>query len=425
MVDEGAASVSGRLDAQVIQGVVRNSLGRFRACYQSGLRANPLLQGRIVVRFTIDKTGAVASAGNAGSTMPDQGVVMCVVRGFTTLSFPPPDGGSVNVTYPLVFGGDGANGSGAGEMPQSADPYTGKFKTVMGALARGSTQEALSIATAWQREEPGDVMALVGLGEALEKDNQTERAARAYGSIIDLFASRADLRRFAGNRLERLRGDAGLDLAVDTYEKAEKQRPDHPSSHRMLGYARLRRGDYQKAFETLALGASRGYPPDRFRGVDRILREDLGLIAAAWMRAEPARAGEILRRLRQAGGTIEDRPSMRFILSWETDANDVDFHIFDAKAGHAFFSSPHLASGGDLYADVTTGYGPECFTIRGPRKGAPYTLQAHYYSRGPMGYGMGKLEIIDHDGAGNLKFEERPYVVMVDHGFVDLGTVAK
>ena len=31
---------------------------------------------------------------------------------------------------------------------------------------------------------------------------------------------------------------------------------------------------------------------------------------------------------------------------------------------------------------------------RSPR----YRLEAHYYSRGPMGYGMGKLQIIDHDG---------------------------
>ena len=31
-----------------------------------------------------------------------------------------------------------------------------------------------------------------------------------------------------------------------------------------------------------------------------------------------------------------------------------------------------------------------------------------------MGYGMGKLEIIEHDGRGGLKFEERPYVVMAD-----------
>jgi uncharacterized protein YfaP (DUF2135 family) len=111
------------------------------------------------------------------------------------------------------------------------------------------------------------------------------------------------------------------------------------------------------------------------------------------------------------------------VLNWETDANDVDFHIYDAEGGHAYYRDPDLPSGGSLYADVTTGYGPECFTIRKPReqRAGLYTLQANYYSRGPMGYGMGKLQIIDHDGAGGLTFEERPYVVMVDHAFVDLG----
>ena len=76
---------------------------------------------------------------------------------------------------------------------------------------------------------------------------------------------------------------------------------------------------------------------------------------------------------------------------------------------------------------MTTGYGPECFTIRKSKlqRASKYTLQANYYSRGPMGYGMGKLEIIDHDGHGNLTFEERPFVVMVDHAFVDLGVVTR
>ena len=42
-----------------------------------------------------------------------------------------------------------------------------------------------------------------------------------------------------------------------------------------------------------------------------------------------------------------------------------------------------------------------------------------------MGYGMGKLEIIEHDGKGGLTFEERPFVVMIDQAFVDLGTVVR
>jgi tetratricopeptide (TPR) repeat protein len=308
---------------------------------------------------------------------------------------------------------------------KGAPPYTGKFEQVMDALARDDQKSALSLALSWHTEEPGDVMSLVALGEACEARGAVGTAARAYGSILDLFSNRADLRRFAGERLERLRGGAGLDLAIDSYAKAASERPDHPASHRLLAFAYLKRKKYAQAFDAALAGATRNYPPNRFAGVDRILREDLGLIAAAWLRVEPARKQEITKRVVDAGGMLEEEPSLRFVLNWETDANDVDFHIYDAKGRHAFFGRRTLASGGELYADVTTGYGPECFTIRKSKKdrAAPYRLKAHYYSRGPMGYGMGKLQIIDHDGKGNLTFEERPFVVMVDQAYVDLGTV--
>jgi hypothetical protein len=313
------------------------------------------------------------------------------------------------------------------EKPASGDPYSGGFKVVMDALSHGDKDRALTEASRWHQESPGDVLSVVALGEAVEAAGDTARASRVYGSIIDLFPARADLRRFAGARLERLHSDAALALAEDSYEKAEAQRPDHPSSHRMLAFARLRQGRFAEAFEAAKAGAARTYPPGRFAGVDQILREDLGLIAAAWIKADPAKRESILAALHEAGGKLENAPSLRFVLSWETDANDVDFHIFDDQGGHAFYSQKHLKSGGDLYADVTTGYGPECFTIRQAKenRAKKYTLQANYYSRGPMGYGMGKLEIIDHDGKGGLSIEERPYVVMKDHAFVDLGTVSR
>ena len=113
---------------------------------------------------------------------------------------------------------------------------------------------------------------------------------------------------------------------------------------------------------------------------------------------------------------------LRFVLTWETDANDVDFHVEDGAGGHAYYGHRELESGGELYADVTRGYGPECFTVRKDKahRGS-YALKAHYYSRGPMGYGMGKVAIIEHDGKGGLKLEDRPFVVMTDGAFVDLG----
>jgi hypothetical protein len=99
----GATQVSGRLPPEVIQRIVRQNFGRFRLCYENGLRNNPNLQGRVGVRFVIGRDGAVSQVANGGSDMPDGGVVSCVVRAFYGLSFPQPEGGIVTVTYPIMF----------------------------------------------------------------------------------------------------------------------------------------------------------------------------------------------------------------------------------------------------------------------------------------------------------------------------------
>jgi hypothetical protein len=100
---EGATQVNGRLPPEVIQRIVRQNFGRFRLCYENGMRNNPNLQGRVSVKFVIDRSGAVSMTADGGSDMPDQGVVQCVVRGFGNLSFPQPEGGMVTVVYPIIF----------------------------------------------------------------------------------------------------------------------------------------------------------------------------------------------------------------------------------------------------------------------------------------------------------------------------------
>jgi hypothetical protein len=326
----------------------------------------------------------------------------------------PPHGGS----DPLG-GIDSEIGDDSRGRPQKSDPYDGELKTIMEEIAAGKLDHALELAQAWRSRAPGDVIALVGLGEALHAKGDNVQAARAYGSIIDLFPSRTDLRRMAGERLEELGAD-GEALALDTYEKAVAQRPDHPISHRLYAYALLRAGRHEEAFNAIIAGIDRKYPDGRFAQVQRILREDLGLIGAAWLAADPKREPTIARAVGERHASIDSRASIRFVLNWETDANDVDLHVFDGKGNHAFFRNKTLASGGELYADVTTGYGPECLTIPDKAAAFPYEVQAHYYGRGPMGYGMGKLEVIEHDGAGHLTFIEQPFVLMKDSAYIDL-----
>lgn len=99
----GTTQVNGRLPPEVIQRIVRQNYGRFRMCYEQGLARNPNLEGRVQVRFVIDRAGMVSNVQNGGSDLPDSGVTSCVMGAYYGLSFPPPEGGIVTVTYPIMF----------------------------------------------------------------------------------------------------------------------------------------------------------------------------------------------------------------------------------------------------------------------------------------------------------------------------------
>jgi tetratricopeptide (TPR) repeat protein len=302
--------------------------------------------------------------------------------------------------------------------PRGAPPaLKGELAEIMRAPKSAA---ALARARAWHLKDPGDVLALIGMGEVLEARGQLESAARMYGSIIDLFPGRADLRRFAGERLERI-GDRARSLAIDTYRRAALDRPDHATGHRLLAYALLRAGRHAEAFAAILAGLEQQYPDGRFLGAERILAEDAGLIGAAYAAAVPARRAEIAAALGRRRLAIASAPSTRFVLYWETDANDVDLHVRDARGGHAWYSERTLPSGGALHDDVVTGFGPECFAIDGPPAAAPYQLSVHYYAQGPMGFGMGLLQVQRFDGKGGLEFEDRPFVIMENDAHVSLG----
>jgi hypothetical protein len=97
-----SCSVTGRMPAEAVQRVVRQHAGVLRGCYERGLFTNPTLAGRVSTKFLIDDTGAVASASNDGSDLPDPAVVACVVGAFRSMSFPAPDA-FVTVVYPVTF----------------------------------------------------------------------------------------------------------------------------------------------------------------------------------------------------------------------------------------------------------------------------------------------------------------------------------
>jgi hypothetical protein len=99
--EEAATASSGGLPIEVVKRIIRQNYGRFRLCYESGLRLDPTLAGTVRLRFVIESDGSVGSVSDAGSSLSDKGVVGCVERGFGMLSFPQPNGGALVVTYSL------------------------------------------------------------------------------------------------------------------------------------------------------------------------------------------------------------------------------------------------------------------------------------------------------------------------------------
>ncbi|MEZ4449006.1 MAG: VIT domain-containing protein [Nannocystaceae bacterium] len=293
---------------------------------------------------------------------------------------------------------------------------TGRFRDVDVAIAR-SPAAGLGIAATWWSEEPGDVLAAIALGEGQAAVGDRDAAARAFASLLDLAPSRAEFRRHVGQRLEAI-GD--LEWAVDAYRRAVELRPDHPSSHRLLALALARLGRLPEAFAAAEVGLTREYPPGRFPRIRWILGEDLSILGAAWIRSDPAAAPEVQRRLAAHGVTVADAPSLRFVLTWETDASDVDLRVLTAKEDPL----DSVWREGDLRRiDYTSGYGPELYAFGEATRDYPYTVNVHFVARGAMGHAMGAVQVLEHDGHGRLGFATLPFVLMQEGSNLDIGAV--
>ncbi len=100
---ETATGSQGHLAQEEIRKVMRANQSRFRTCYEAGLKKDPTLSGNVPLHFVIDTTGAVESASASGGTLTDPTVLSCIVTVCKSLVFAAPDGGKVQVSYPMTF----------------------------------------------------------------------------------------------------------------------------------------------------------------------------------------------------------------------------------------------------------------------------------------------------------------------------------
>jgi uncharacterized protein YfaP (DUF2135 family) len=96
---------------------------------------------------------------------------------------------------------------------------------------------------------------------------------------------------------------------------------------------------------------------------------------------------------------------LKITLTWDTNATDVDLHVTDPAGEVCFYSHKETKAGGNLDTDVTTGYGPETFTLAQAARGK-YLVEAHYYSSHENAQTLCRLDVVEFEGTAREKHEK-------------------
>jgi len=94
----------GQIDAFVVREKIKRDLPKINRCYESALRYEPELAGKVSVRFAVVRTGFVKGVQVLENTTGNDNVERCVSRVVRAIRFPSRrTGKSLRFTFPFVF----------------------------------------------------------------------------------------------------------------------------------------------------------------------------------------------------------------------------------------------------------------------------------------------------------------------------------
>ena len=91
------------MNTDAVARTIRLGMGAITACYQRALKRNPKLSGKIVIRLSINTMGATTRVTIESDSIGDPQVTSCIQSYAQRWRFPPPEGGTAEVSVPFVF----------------------------------------------------------------------------------------------------------------------------------------------------------------------------------------------------------------------------------------------------------------------------------------------------------------------------------
>ncbi|MBN2714319.1 MAG: tetratricopeptide repeat protein [Deltaproteobacteria bacterium] len=273
----------------------------------------------------------------------------------------------------------------------------------------GRLEEALAAAKAWRVADAYNLVVVRLMGDLLSELNRPKEARRIYSAVVELLPKDAQAHRALATVLKQ-QGD--METAYLQLKSAAEERPEDVRLAFELADAAARKGNREEALQRFAKIISKGDAPDAIVYPAKQLSAQLlsekkrSLLAEGNTDAARQTADEI-SRLKVKGGALND---IKVFLTWDTDGSDVDLWVTNPAGDKIFYSAKQGRFGGELFHDVTTGYGPESFTATAAHTGT-YTVQVNYYAtnRSAFREARGEVVIITNEGRAGQKRIVLPY----------------
>jgi len=164
--------------------------------------------------------------------------------------------------------------------------------------------------------------------------------------------------------------------ALEQWREAIRFRPEDAAFHRQAVERAVKGGNFEFA-QGLLIDILQRWP--NAGNVWGAGDKDLSALLEGNPKLSEGPQGVVLKKLIQ-DFKLKD---LVVVMSWDTNATDVDLHVTEPSGEESDYTHKDtFGGGGSLDHDITTGYGPETYTLRRARPGT-YKVEVLYYSGGP------------------------------------------
>jgi tetratricopeptide (TPR) repeat protein len=205
------------------------------------------------------------------------------------------------------------------------------------------------------------------VADLLFAKGQRELGLRVLSNLAELDLNNRQVLRVLGYRLMQAKEP---ELAIMVFKRVRELAPNEPQSFRDLGLAQAAAHHDQEAINNFAEVMLKPWDP-RFSEVELITLADLNAAIAA--------ADHSLDVSRIDPRLLVNMPlDVRAVLTWDASDSDLDLWVTDPDGELCRYDHRFTLQGGRLSRDVTTGYGPEEFSLKHAKPGH-YKIEVNYF----------------------------------------------